>query len=121
MKDMMRELVQRLQKAGFMVNTMPQEKLQWYKELVVDISDIRLEIETPQTYEVTVRFEITFVGSDRMKCLETLQEIMQAIEKEKFKSCSVQMISDIRIEAPGEFLMATLYVDMKEVINFGSQ
>jgi len=121
MHEMLSELVQRLKKAGFKVNTVPQEKQQMYTELIVEIADISLSIETPNTYVSSLRVAITFIGSDRIQCLKTLDTLIQVIEETPFTSASTFRIVDIEVDTPGEFLMATMYVEMTEVIEVGSQ
>jgi len=120
MSQMLKDVVEALEAAHFKVNLKPQEKLDPYKELVVDVNDISIEVETPHTYIITLRLFITFIAIDRARLLDVIETIIQAIEKHGVPSADSYQITDVMIDVPGEFVVATISVDIRGVMSVGN-
>lgn len=121
MSQILKEVVEALEAAGFKVNTRPQEKLDPYKEVVVDVNDVRVELETPRSYVVTLTLSITFIAIDRVRMLDIIETIIGTIERHGIPSADSFEIADVMFDILGDFVMATINVEIKGVMSFDSK
>lgn len=119
-KELYEELVKivRNTKLGA-VYTRLQEHLEPYKEMVVAIQDVKMEIESPQTYHVTVLCMISFTATDMVKCADWLDKIVLAIEEYQPSSAVSWRVEDIVMDRLGEYILATVIVRLEGVMQVG--
>lgn len=119
-KELYEELVKivRNTKLG-VVHTRLQEHLEPYKEMIVAIQDVKMDIESPQTYHVTVLCTIEFVATDMVKCAEWLDKIVMSIEEYQPSSATSWRVEDIVTDRLGEYILATVIVRLEGVMQVG--
>lgn len=80
-ETVLKRMEQILRKNNYKVNLTPQENLQ-LGELVIALSDVKVKVETTQTYMLELKYELQWLCADIHRVPEEIVRIVKVIETE---------------------------------------
>lgn len=111
LRNFVEDLIGRLRSEGWRVDLGPQEHLSMETEIVVDVNDVKLELESPETYVVELRVAVHYLAKNRLEMLDNLEHLIRVCDEGAYK------VEDVGVDVVGEMMVVMILVLYREVMN----